>query len=156
MTPERRTWITRVTAQWAARAAELRADPGAGAQTRAAGVEGWVERLTAELAAEPEPAPNEAAAAELQRRLDRLEPYADPRTGVIINDWPPLERIRHQLRVEIAALLGRPVPTTPELSPEPRRAAPIVFAPIAEAVPFTAGPQLDLLALLGGAEAVAA
>ena len=74
----------------------------------------------------------------LEARLAVCQPGLYPGTTIVTGTGPIMDALRDSLRARIAALRGEapPIAPTPVLPP--------VFLPPAEALPFNAGPQLDL------------
>lgn len=124
---------------WAARAVQLRAEGSLG---RAMGLESVVRGMRTAIAATPTPAmlasdpTNEIE--QLEARLAVWQPSLYPGTNIMTAVGPFCDGIRHDLGRRIAALKGEALPAEPVAIPPP------LILPPAEAVPFTAGPQLSL------------
>ena len=154
-TPQAIAWNREHAAIWAARAEERREAGGVLNCNIAAALDLVVRDL---LAAIPAGAPDTAVhelrselrselgsdagsdVVRLEARLAACEPRPYPGTTIMLGVGPIMDGFRHDLRCKIAALKGEPLPA----DPAPIR--PAIVVPPAEALPFKAGPQLDLFA----------
>ena len=146
LTPAAVAWNREHAALWSARADELRAIGGVPNSNKAMALDLVVRGLLAAIPAEAEPdtVPHELRSdavdeiARLEARLAVWEPCLYPGTAIMLGLGPIMDAVRQNLRDRIALLRGEP------LAPEPIVTPTIVITPPAEAIPFTAGPQLSL------------
>lgn len=137
MTPGERDFLERHIALWGAKAAELRRRSDKHSYNRALGLQMIVDPMIARLAQAPAISPVDAEIAALEARLAKIQPRIQ--WGVMVADGEIMDRVRWRLACKIAALRCEPMP------PEPVPPAPVIIAPPPDPVPFTMGPQMDLL-----------
>lgn len=149
LTSDAIAWNRKHIALWSARADEHRARGGLHALNLAHGLDMVVAGMRSALAGVADAAPAPQATqpyddqiARLEARLAACQPCLYPGTDIMTGLGPIMDNVRHNLRVKIAMLRGEAIPEAPA------PALPPVILPPAEALPFTAGPQLDLF---GGA-----
>ena len=142
LSPNAVAWNREHADLWSARADELRAAGGVLNNNKAAALDLVVRGLLAAIPAEP--AANEAnhdtvvELARLEARLAVCQPCLYPGTTIMLGVGPIMDAVRQDIRDKIAHLRGEPVAPRPVVAPA------IVVTPPPEAIPFTAGPQLDL------------
>lgn len=138
-------WNRRHVALWSACADERRAQGGRLALNIARGLDMVVNGMRAALGADQADAAAEPSAPSLEAQIERLEarlavcqPGLYPGTTIVTGTGPIMDALRDSLRARIAVLRGEPLPAAPQPTPKP------VILPLAEVLPFTTGPQLDL------------
>lgn len=142
LTPTAIEWNRKHADQWARRAAELRASSDQADRTRAMALASVVASLRARLPAAlaPEPTVEAGDVQQLEARLVACEPALYPGTSIMMGVGPIMDGVRQRLRERIAALRGEP-------ALEVTTAPATIGLPPAEALPFVAGPQLDLFGI---------
>ncbi len=144
LTPCAIAWHREHASIWSRRAAELRASGGQANLNRAMALDSVVAGLRARLPANPvisAKTSDAVAFSHLESRLAACAPSLYPGTNIMTGVGPIMDGVRQRLRERIAALKGEPAPNAATETPA------AIILPPAEAMPFVAGPQLELFGM---------